>query len=118
MERTPDATVVLERVGAGLIAGAVAVFVLAALLLPEIAALLVIGLGLLAYALEHQRDKPRGVAAGLVLAAILPVIDRQLDPIGASLVRSTLATVVIGVGLAVGAILIDLYGDRVFGREP
>lgn len=116
MERTPDASAVLQRVGAGAIAGAVLLFGLALLLLAEIGALLVIAVGLAAYALEQQRNLTPGLSAGFVLAAILPILDRQLDPLGATLVRSTAATVAIGVGLLVGAFVVDRYGEALFGR--
>lgn len=118
MGRSPDASAVLVRVGAGTILGALLFFLLAALLLPEIGALLVIGAGLGAYALEQLRSHTPGLSAGLVAAAILPILDRQLDPLGATLVRSTAATVVIGVGLIVGALVVDRYGERIFGSGP
>ncbi|AGN01338.1 hypothetical protein L593_06955 [Salinarchaeum sp. Harcht-Bsk1] len=114
MGPTPDATVVLQRVGAGLIAGAFTLVLLAALLLAEIAALVVIGAGLAVYAFEHQRGLPRGLATGLVIAAILPILDRQFDPVGATLLRSTVVTVVIGIGLLFGAFVIDRYGQQLF----
>lgn len=117
MERTPDVSAVLQRVGAGAIVGAVLVFVLAFLLLAEIGALLVIAVGLVVYALEQRRDLLPGLSAGFVLAAILPMLDRQLDPLGATLVRSTAATVAIGVGLVVGALVVDRYGETLFARD-
>lgn len=116
MERTPDASAVLQRVGAGAIAGAVLLFGLAVLVLAEIGALLVLIAGLGVYALERGRGLPPGFSAGLVLAAILPILDRQLDPLGATLVRSTAATVAIGVGLLVGALVVDRYGEALFDR--
>lgn len=117
MERTPDASAVLQRVGAGAIAGAVLLFALAVLVLAEIGALLVLFAGLGVYALERERGLTPGLSAGFVLAAILPILDRQLDPLGATLARSTATTVAIGVGLVIGSLVVDRYGEALFDRS-
>lgn len=112
MSRSPPATVALRRVGIGLVVGAVLLVPLALLVLAELAALLVVALGLGAYALERHRDAVTGVSVGLVAAGLLLVVDRQLDPVGATVARSASATVAIGVGVIVATYLVDVGALR------
>jgi len=116
MDGSLASTVALQRVGAGLIVGALALFGLAAVVLPEIGALLVVALGLGVYAISVREERTPGLAAGLVGAALLFVLDRQLDPLGATVARSTAGTVVIGVGIVLAAAVVERYWTRDDGR--
>lgn len=102
-----DVTVALRRLGAGLVVGALATFALSSLVLPEIAALVVVAGGMVAYGLERAGGRVTGASMGLAVAGVLVVLDRQLDPLGATLERSTAATVAIGVGVVVATLLVE-----------
>lgn len=107
MSGGPPATVALRRVGVGLLLGAAVLAALARALLPEVAALLAVALGFAAYAIERYRDAVPGVSGGLVAAGLLLVLDREVDPVGATVERSLGATVAIGVGMVLATYLVE-----------
>lgn len=116
-ESSGEATVALRRLGAGLVVGALALFALAWLVLAEIAALLLVAAGMVTYALERSRAAVTGASIGLAAAGVLFVLDRQLDPIGATVARSTAATVAIGLGVVAVTIVVETSGFSVGSGE-
>lgn len=115
MVSRPPATAALRRVGIGLVAGAVLLLPLAGVVPAELAALVVVALGLGAYAIERSRDAIVGVSVGLVAAGLFLAVDRQLDPVGATVARSASATVAIGVGVIVATYVVDAGALRANG---
>lgn len=110
-----EGTATLRRVGAGVALGGPAVFALSPLVLAEIAVLLVLAAALATYVLERRRDAS-GLAQGLAAGALLVLLDRQLD-VGATVARSAVATVAIGVGIVVATSLVDAGGLGAIGRD-
>jgi len=109
MERSLASPAALQRVGVGMIAGALLLLLLALALLPEIAVLLVIGIGMAVYVYEQREQMMPGLALGIASAGVVLALYRELAPVGATVPRSVLLAVAIGVALVLGSLVVERF---------